>query len=133
MILNLKNVSINEKEWSFVYDIESYNNNIHSNGHITLIKNENPFTSLFFVKNNLMDRLENYYYDYHNEGDEPFLMMFIEEMHDWEEFHYSRLINGSSNNEYTVIVERRDSIINIDYFNFDDLPDFKEFKKDYLV
>lgn len=132
MILNLKNVSINEKEWSFVYDVESYNNNIHSNGYITLIKNENPFTALIYIKYNLMERLENYCEDYYDDYDEPFLISFIEEMHEWEEFHYSRLINGSSVNEYTVIVERRDSIIDIDYFNFDDLPDFKEFKKDHL-
>src|SRR5699024_5715772 len=134
MILNLKNVDIDNNEWEFLYDVEKYNESNIVGYYINVIKNDHPLYTFNFVKTLLdefyMENMVNLSKD--SKEDYKQLIQYIEDMNTWLSNHSLNLINRSEDYNYTVLVNYVDGNIGYDYFGYDDLPDFKDFKKDYL-
>lgn len=134
MILNLKNVNIDNNEWEFIFDVEKYNESNIVGYYINVIKNDNALYTFNFVKSLLDEFYTENMVNLSKDSKEDYnqLIQYIEDMNTWLSNHSMNLINRSEDYNYTVLVNYIDGNIGFDYYHYDDLPDFKEFKKDYL-
>ena len=126
MILDLKNVNIdNENEWNFVYDVEQYNANNRVGYNLTVVKNDDPYFAHNFVKASLDDQ----YRDTIDDKNYEEVFGFIKNMTDWFASKSIFLISASMDYDYTVLVNYVDGNVGFDYYHYNDLPTFEEFKK----